>query len=151
MNKKPKSEKIKLISSVKYAFIHDIDRRALTYLILVAAVLKLILTACQMVQIFPGEAPIDDELMFNAANSIKEGNWLGAYSWFTIAKHMFFSVWLWLLNLLHIPYLIGGQLLLDGRELGQITADILSAVPVHRLLFKEGRRVLFTYLLPSVQ
>ncbi len=111
MNKKPKSEKIKLISSVKYAFIHDIDRRALTYLILVAAVLKLILTACQMVQIFPGEAPIDDELMFNAANSIKEGNWLGAYSWFTIAKHMFFSVWLWLLNLLHIPYLIGGQLL----------------------------------------
>ncbi|MEG2676804.1 MAG: hypothetical protein RR933_01680, partial [Oscillospiraceae bacterium] len=73
--------------------------------------LKLVLSSFQLIQIFPENAPIDDELMLNAANSIRNGNWLGEYSWLTISKHMFFSVWLCFLNILHIPYVIGGELL----------------------------------------
>ncbi|MEG0912611.1 MAG: hypothetical protein RSD19_04505 [Oscillospiraceae bacterium] len=73
--------------------------------------LKLVLSSFQLIQIFPENAPIDDELMLNAAKSIRNGNWLGEYNWLTISKHMFFSVWLCFLNILHIPYVIGGQLL----------------------------------------
>ncbi len=89
----------------------DLDRRKFLLLLTAAILIKIFLVGFQMIQIYPSAAPIDDELMFAAANSIKNGEWLGAYSWCAMAKHMFFAVWLWLLNLLHIPYLIGGQLL----------------------------------------
>ncbi|MCI6885396.1 hypothetical protein MR942_10410, partial [bacterium] len=54
---------------------------------------------------------LDDELMFRAANAITNGQWLGEYDYLTLSKSMFFPVWLALLNLLHIPYLLGGALL----------------------------------------
>ncbi len=88
----------------------DISKKVylITVILLIAA--KLIASFTQHIAIYP-YAPIDDGRMFEAAQSISRGEWLGAYNWLTLAKHMFFSVWLWLLNVLHIPYLVGGQLL----------------------------------------
>ena len=73
--------------------------------------LKLILVACQMIEIFPDAAPVDDELMFAAAQSIGAGQWLGEYGWATIAKSMGFAVYLAAVHALHIPYLIANALL----------------------------------------
>lgn len=87
----------------------DLTKREFIGGILVIFVLKLILVCMQMIQIFPDNAPVDDELMFYAAQSIGRGEWLGTYSWATIAKSMGFSVWLWLVHVLHIPYLIANQ------------------------------------------
>lgn len=75
---------------------------------------KLALAACQTVYIWTEGAPLDDGFMYNAAVSITQGNWLGAYNWLTLSKHAFFAVWLAFLHLLGIPYLIGGQLLWAG-------------------------------------
>ncbi len=80
-------------------------------MIFTLAVIKLALCSIQMLHIYPGQTPIDDEWLFAAAKSIGEGNWLGAYTWLTLTKNMFFSVWIWLLHTLRIPYLIGNQLL----------------------------------------
>lgn len=93
------------------AFCEDITTKTFRWLLFGMIALKLIAVGCQMIHIYPDNAPIDDELMFYAAKSIGEGSWLGAYNWLTLSKHLFFSVWLWLLHTLHIPYLIGGQLL----------------------------------------
>ncbi len=89
----------------------DIRLKHLVIIIAVSVMFKLLLVSFQMITIYPNAAPVDDELMFSAAQSIGEGNWLGEYGYATMAKHMFFSVWLFALNTLHIPYLIGGQLL----------------------------------------
>lgn len=94
--------------------------------VMIVVALKMILVCMQMIQIFPGNAPVDDELMLSAAESIGTGNWLGAYSWETIAKSMGFAVWLWLLHVLHIPYLVGNQLLYAAACL--FTANALRPV-----------------------
>ncbi|MBR3354681.1 MAG: hypothetical protein IKG47_04910, partial [Oscillospiraceae bacterium] len=103
----------KLIAKLKMFWEHfledDLTNREYITGVAVIFALKLILVCMQMIQIFPGEAEVDDELMFYAAKSIGRGEWLGPYSWATIAKSMGFSVWLWLLHVLHIPYLIGNQ------------------------------------------
>lgn len=64
-----------------------------------------------------GGAPLDDELMFRAANHITAGQWLGAYDYLTLSKAMFFPVWLALLHALHLPYLISGAALWCGAAL----------------------------------
>lgn len=95
----------------------DLTVKEFRWAVLVVVLLKMILVCMQMIEIFPENAPVDDELMLAAAQSIGSGNWLGAYSWETIAKSMGFAVWLWLLHVLHIPYLIGNQLLYAGASL----------------------------------
>lgn len=72
---------------------------------------KLVLASFQMAYIWVGGAPLDDELMFRAANAISAGDWLGAYDYLTLSKSMFFAVWLAALHALHLPYLISGQAL----------------------------------------
>ena len=68
-------------------------------------------TAFQQAYTWVGGAPLDDELMFRAANAITAGQWLGPYDYLTLSKGMFFAVWLAFLHALHIPYLLGGALL----------------------------------------
>ena len=75
------------------------------------AAVKLALASFQTAYIWVGGAPLDDELMFRAANAISAGDWLGAYDYLTLSKSMFFAVWLALLNALHLPYLVTGQAL----------------------------------------
>ena len=110
----------------KHFLEEDLTQREFVSGIAVIFVLKLILVCMQMIQIFPDNAPVDDELMFYAAQHIGRGEWLGPYSWATIAKSMGFSVWLWLLHVFHIPYLIGNQLLYGGACI--LTANALKPV-----------------------
>ena len=70
--------------------------------------LRCALTGFQQAYIWVGGAPLDDELMFRAANCISAGEWLGAYDYLTLSKAMFFPVWLALLHAMHLPYLVAG-------------------------------------------
>lgn len=88
--------------------------------------LKLLLAGAQRVYLYPAESPIDDMLMFNAAQAISKGEWLGQYGWLTLSKHTFFSLWLYIMHLLHIPYLLATQLLWAAASL----AAALAFAPV---------------------
>ncbi len=72
-------------------------RRTFWVLCALLVCLRLTLTGFQQAYIWGG-APLDDELMFRAANSITAGQWLGAYDYLTLSKAMFFPVWLALLH-----------------------------------------------------
>ncbi|MDD4849401.1 MAG: hypothetical protein PHO10_01730 [Gemmiger sp.] len=87
---------------------------------------KLGLTAFQLGYTWVGGAPLDDELMFRAANALTNGQWLGGYDYLTLSKSMGFAFWLALLHRLHLPYLIGGQLLWCAAAL----AAALALAPV---------------------
>ena len=94
-----------------------LSRRAFWVLCALLVCLRLALTGFQQAYIWVGGAPLDDELMFRAANHITAGEWLGAYDYLTLSKAMFFPVWLALLHALHLPYLISGAALWCGAAL----------------------------------
>ena len=75
-----------------------LSRRAFWVLCALLVCLRLALTGFQQAYIWVGGAPLDDELMFRAANHITAGQWLGAYDYLTLSKAMFFPVWLALLR-----------------------------------------------------
>ena len=102
---------------LRSALQQDMSRRTFWVLVVLVVLVKLVMTRFQMVYVWVGGAPLDDELMFGAAQSITAGQWLGAYDWLTLSKHMFFAVWLALCSLLHLPYLGSGQLLTCGAAL----------------------------------
>ncbi len=89
----------------------DISFEAMLLLGLMAVIFKLLLSYTQYVTIYPPLAPLDDDLMFKAAQSISQGTWLGAYNYLTISKHLFFSLWLAFLHAFKIPYLVGNMAL----------------------------------------
>ena len=86
----------------------DLSRRAFWVWVVGLVAVHLALTAFQQAYTWVGGAPLDDELMFRAAQSISAGQWLGGYDYLTLSKSMFFPVWLAFLHALHIPYLLGG-------------------------------------------
>ena len=90
---------------------NDINKTAAVIIALLAVLAKLILSYTQFATIYPPLAPIDDDLMTKAAMSIVAGDWLGAYGYLTISKHMFFALWLAFLHVTGIPYLVGNMLL----------------------------------------
>ena len=102
---------------LRSALQQDMSRRTFWVLVALVVLVKLLMTRFQTVYVWVGGAPLDDELMFRAAQSITAGQWLGAYDWLTLSKHMFFAVWLAVCNLLHLPYLAVGQLLTCGAAL----------------------------------
>lgn len=106
----------------------DISRRAFWVLAGLVVLAKVLLVHFQCIYTWIDGAPLDDELMFHAAQSITAGQWLGPYNWLTLSKHMFFPVWLSLAHALHIPYLTAGQLLWCAASL----ASALAFAPVLR-------------------
>lgn len=118
----------------------DISCRAFWVLVGLAVLAKLILVHFQCIYTWIDGAPLDDELMFKAAQSITAGQWLGPYNWLTLSKHMFFPVWLSLAHALHIPYLLAGQLLLCAAAL----AAAMAFAPVLRRY--KSRFLLFALL-----
>ncbi len=90
---------------------NDIKKGVAIAVALLAVMLKLVLAWGQYATIYPPLAPIDDHLMFTAAQSIVDGNWLGEYNWLTISKHMFFAVWLAFLHIIRVPYMVGNMAL----------------------------------------
>lgn len=100
----------------------DLSRLWVILFALALLAVKLILASAQKVYLDPDEAVLDDMVMYNAAVSISRGNWLGAYGFLTLAKRTFFSLWLFVLHALRIPYLLGGQLLWAGASLAAAAA-----------------------------
>ena len=90
---------------------NDIKKWVAVTVALLAVALKLVLAYGQYATVYPPLAPIDDHLMFKAAQSIVAGKWLGEYGWLTISKHMFFALWLAFLNAIKMPYLVGNMAL----------------------------------------
>ena len=86
----------------------QLSPRAFWLCVALLVCLRCALTGFQQAYIWVGGAPLDDELMFRAANCISAGEWLGAYDYLTLSKAMFFPVWLALVHALHLPYLVAG-------------------------------------------
>ena len=119
--------------------------RLLWGLALAAAAAKMALCALQLAQATPAFSPIDDTLMFEMARSIREGNWLGEYGYLTLGKHSFFALWLAFLNVLHVNFLVGGQLLYAAACL-----VLLAAVkPLFRTNAARGLVFLAVLWLPA--
>ena len=96
---------------MKISLKRDISAKFLWGLALAAVAVKLILCSQQLFEAVPLASTIDDGLMMRLATSIREGNWLGEYDYLTLGKHSFFALWLAFLNVLHVNFLVGGQLL----------------------------------------
>ncbi|MDL2253351.1 hypothetical protein LJC49_04670 [Ruminococcaceae bacterium OttesenSCG-928-I18] len=77
---------------------------------------RLAIALCQRVFLMAGGSALDDSLMFSAAQSIVQGQWLGPYTAVSMAKSMGFSLWLALLHVLRLPYLLGNALLWLGAS-----------------------------------
>ena len=90
---------------------NDINKWIAVAIACLAVIAKLILAWGQYATVYPPLAPIDDHLMFTAAQNIVAGNWLGEYGYLTISKHMFFAVWLAFLHMAKIPYMAGNMAL----------------------------------------
>ena len=96
---------------MKISLKRDISAKFLWGLALAAVAVTLILCSQQLFEAVPLASTIDDGLMMRLATSIREGNWLGEYDYLTLGKHSFFALWLAFLNVLHVNFLVGGQLL----------------------------------------
>lgn len=116
------------MQNIKRILQRDMSRRAFWLAVALVVLAKVVLSRFQMVYTWIGGAPLDDELMFRAAQSISAGQWLGPYDWLTLSKHMFFAVWLSACHALRLPYLAAGQLLACGAAL----ASALAFAPVLR-------------------
>lgn len=107
---------------------NDIKKSVAVTIGVLALIFKLALTCTQYATIYPPLAPLDDDLMFKAAQSIVQGNWLGDYGWLTISKHMFFALWLAFLHTVKIPYMAGNMILWAAASL----VCLLAFAPVIR-------------------
>ena len=67
----------------------DIKKNFAIAVAVLACLFRLFLSYTQYATIYPPLAPLDDDLMFKAAQSIVRGKWLGDYTWLTISKHAF--------------------------------------------------------------
>ena len=76
----------------------QLNKRAFWCGVAVLVLLRCGLASFQQAYTWVGGAPLDDELMFRAAQAITAGEWLGAYDYLTLSKAMFFPVWLALLR-----------------------------------------------------
>lgn len=123
------------MKNIRKALQQDISPRTFWAGAALLCLVRILLTRFQMFYIWVGGAPLDDELMFRAAQSISSGEWLGAYDYLTLSKNMFFAVWLALVHALQLPYLAAGQALWCAASL----AAVMAFAPVlrrrcHRLL-----------------
>ena len=66
-------------------------KKILLFLMAAAVVFRLFVAYKQMMFIYPGYAPIDDDLYFKWAQSISAGQWLGDYNYLTLSKYPFFA------------------------------------------------------------
>ena len=123
-----------------------LSRRGFWLVCALLVCLRLALTSFQQAYTWVGGAPLDDELMFRAAQNITAGEWLGVYDYLTLSKAMFFPVWLALLHALHLPYLVAGAALWCGAAL--LAAFAFS--PLWRKKQPEQGRVLTLVLFAAL-
>ena len=66
-----------------------LTRRAFWLWAALITLLRCAVTHFQLAYMWAGGAPLDDELMFRAANAITSGQWLGEYDYLTLSKACF--------------------------------------------------------------
>lgn len=115
----------------------DISKPVFWVLVVCVFAAKALLGRLQLTYVWVGGAPLDDELMWRAAQNISAGQWLGAYDFLTLSKQMFFAVWLAFCSFVRVPYLVAGQLLACGAALAmaQAFAPVLKTNRSRFLLF----------------
>ena len=84
-------------------------------------VAKLWLTAAQPVFAI-GPSGYDDALFLNLAESIRHGDWLGAYDHLTLAKGPFYSLWIAFFHLFGVPLFLSQHLLYAGASAALVRA-----------------------------
>ncbi len=89
----------------------DLTAAGLVLAVVLLCAARLVLASFGRLYLEPENSPIDDQLMYNAAVSITNGQWLGPYAYNTVAKQMFFSVWLAFIHWLGLPYLVANAAL----------------------------------------
>lgn len=104
----------------------DLSKRNFLLLAALAVLLRLLMTSQQRISVMPEITTIDDMLMVEAARHIRQGSWLGPYTYLAMSKHMFFAVWLAFVNWLGIPYLTAGHLL----SVGACITAVIAVSPV---------------------
>ncbi|MGN0975494.1 MAG: hypothetical protein ACI4OL_05785, partial [Gemmiger sp.] len=113
----------------------DLSRRVFWEWAAALAVLRCVLTGFQQAYTWVGGAPLDDELMFRAANAVSAGQWLGGYDSLTLSKSMFYPLWLALLHAAGVSCLLGGTLL-------WLAASLLAAQAFRPVLPRRRSRLL---------
>ncbi len=115
------------------------SRRTAIFIAAALAVLRLLALSQQSLTLYPETSMIDDMLTVRAARCILSGEWLGAYNYLTLSKHMLFALWLALIHRLGISYLLAGQLLYTAASgaLAQCFAPVIRR-RAWRLLFFAG-------------
>ncbi len=89
----------------------NISKKLYVALLVAIVLARLAIAISQRVFLMPDGAGLDDGLMFAAAQAIVNGEWLGTYTAFTMAKTMGFSLWLALVHVLGVPYLVANAAL----------------------------------------
>ncbi len=90
---------------------NDIKKWVAVTIAVIAVIVKLFCSFTQYATVYPPLAPIDDNLMTQAAMSIVNGDWLGAYNYLTLSKHAFFAIWLAFVHTTGVPYLVANMAL----------------------------------------
>ena len=76
---------------------------AVTVVAALATIVRVVLAAFTPIIPFMAEK-VDDLLLVEYAQSMLDGNWLGAYNWLTLAKKPGYSLILWFTSVTGIPY-----------------------------------------------
>jgi hypothetical protein len=84
--------------------------RWLWFCFTVLTLIKLWLVSGQTLVVNCGET-YDDRLFLNIANHLLDGRWLGPYDQFTLAKGMFYPLWIAVMHFLNVPLLLSQHLL----------------------------------------
>ena len=88
------------------------NKIATTIILLLLILFKIYLVSVQPISYLP-KNKYDDALMLDQANNILQGKWLGEYNSLTLVKGPITPMFIAILNKLHIPFLIGQELLYD--------------------------------------
>lgn len=92
-------------------FVKNIKLPIYIVLLAVLVLFRMFIAYNQRVFLLPEGSGIDDMLMIRAAQSITDGDWLGGYGAFAMAKNMGFAVWVAICHTLHIPILLANAAL----------------------------------------
>ena len=89
-----------------------IKDKELFLLLVLLVILKIIIVSVQPIYV-QYTMKYDDQLMVNLANNIINGNWLGDYNSKTLIKGIITPLFVSFTYILHIPFLIGKEILYD--------------------------------------
>ena len=118
-----------------------IKDKELFLLLVLLVILKIIIVSVQPIYV-QYTMKYDDQLMVNLANNIINGNWLGDYNSKTLIKGIITPLFVSFTYILHIPFLIGKEILYDLACIFFINI-ISKKVKSRKILFITFLAILF--------